>query len=225
MAIQERGSPSAEVDSQKVQIEVDGWATSMGGRQGGWGQEDLWVDTGRVSMASEWAWQCLANPLIYSVCSKFHWYPCHPKTFQKWKGQSCLIPQVVLEESVPQIGAWREVPSPDLSAWQAWSCAASSPCSGLGPWGLMAGLQLLARESRKAVQGVEGRSGDWVTSFIVLTKVLCWESPGGDKAGLGSPLGSHIRVQQDSHRGHVHLSTLQPPSFPSWPLYRRISLF
>ena len=84
----------------------------------------------------------------------------------------------------------------------------------------MAGLQLLAQESREAVQGVEGRSSDWVTSFIVVTKVLCWELPGGDKTGLGSPLGSHVRVQQDSHRGRVHLSAPQPPSFPSWPLHR-----
>lgn len=84
----------------------------------------------------------------------------------------------------------------------------------------MAGLQLPAREGQEAVQGVEGRSSDWVTSFIVVTKVLCWELPGGDKTGLGSLLGSHVRVQQDSHRGHVHLSAPQPPSFPSWPLHR-----
>lgn len=119
-----------------------------------------------------------------------------------------------------QIGAWREVPAPDLSARQAWSCAVSSPRSGPGPWRLMAGLQLPARERREAVQEVEGRSSDWVTSFIVVTKVLCWESPGGDKTGLGSPLGSHVRVQQDGHGGHVHLSTPQPPLFPSWPLHR-----
>lgn len=119
-----------------------------------------------------------------------------------------------------QIGAWREVPAPDLSARQAWSCAVSSPRSGPGPWRLMAGLQLPARELGEAVQEVEGRSSDWVTSFIVVTKVLCWESPGGDKTGLGSPLGSHVRVQQDGHGGHVHLSTPQPPLFPSWPLHR-----